>query len=65
MTLASANAPSAPAARNTPFPGARLALGLLLAINLVNYLDRQVLAAVVRPIKETFFGANVSSPRTR
>ena len=42
-------------------PGAALsradtALALLLLINLLNYLDRQVLAAVVGPIKASFFG---------
>jgi len=42
--------------RSTPFPGARSALVLLLLINLFNYIDRQVLAAVVKPIKQTFFG---------
>ena len=42
--------------RATPFPGARSALVLLLLINLFNYIDRQVLAAVVKPIKHTFFG---------
>ncbi len=42
--------------RSTPFPGARSALLLLLLINLFNYLDRYVLAAVVKPIKQTFFG---------
>jgi MFS family permease len=36
-------------------PGARAALALLLAINLFNYIDRQVLAAVVKPIKTEFF----------
>ena len=40
-----------------PLPGARAALVLLLLINLLNYIDRQVLAAVVGPIKATFFGA--------
>ncbi len=34
--------------------GARLALGLLLAINLFNYIDRQVLAGVVRKIQAEF-----------
>lgn len=48
----------APVARAAPFPGARAALVLLLLINLFNYIDRQVLAAVVGPIKATFFGAN-------
>lgn len=41
---------------STPFPGARSALVLLLLINLFNYIDRQVLAAVVKPVKQTFFG---------
>ena len=39
----------------SPLPGARPALVLLLLINLFNYVDRYVLAAVVGPIKETFF----------
>jgi len=30
----------------TVLPGARSALALLLAINLFNYIDRQILAAV-------------------
>jgi MFS family permease len=38
------------------FPGAGAALALLLFINIFNYIDRQVLAAVVGPIKKTFFG---------
>ena len=42
--------------RDTAFPGARSALVLLLLINLFNYVDRMVLAAVVIPIKQTFFG---------
>jgi MFS family permease len=42
--------------RSTPFPGARAALLLLLLINLFNYIDRQVLAAVVPQVKEAFFG---------
>lgn len=40
------------------FPGARPALILLLLINLFNYIDRQVLAAVVDPIKDSLFGPN-------
>jgi MFS family permease len=45
------------------FPGARSALALLLLINLFNYIDRWVLAAVVGPIKRTFFsqGAGASA----
>ncbi len=38
-----------------PLPGARAALVLLLAINLFNYIDRQVLAAVEPEIAKTFF----------
>jgi MFS family permease len=40
------------------FPGARPALALLLLINLFNYIDRYVLAAVVPYLKQSFFGAN-------
>src|SRR5437660_11251855 len=36
-------------------PGARTALILLLAINLFNFIDRQVLASVETDIEETFF----------
>jgi MFS family permease len=36
-------------------PGARAALTLLLAINLFNYVDRYVLAAVEPKVQETFF----------
>src|SRR5215813_7880918 len=39
-----------------PVSGAGGMLGLLVLINLLNYMDRQVLAAVVGPIKTTFFG---------
>ena len=38
-------------------PGAKSALYLLLGINLFNWIDRQVLAAVVPNIREEFFGA--------
>lgn len=47
---------SSPSDRDVPFPGARSALALLLLINLFNYIDRQMLSAVVGPLKETFFG---------
>src|SRR5258705_6133421 len=40
-----------------PFPGARPALALLLCINLFNYIDRQVLAAVVPNVRTEFFRA--------
>ena len=36
-------------------PGARSSLALLLSINLFNYIDRQILAAVEPNIRETFF----------
>jgi MFS transporter, Spinster family, sphingosine-1-phosphate transporter len=37
-----------------PLPGARAALALLLAINLFNYIDRQVLSAVLPKLKAEF-----------
>ena len=37
----------------SPLPGARLALILLLAINLFNYMDRYVLAATLPAIEKT------------
>lgn len=44
--------------RDAPLPGARTALLLLLAINLINYIDRYVLSAVVPHIRDDFFPAN-------
>jgi len=41
--------------RGQPLPGARRALWLLLLINLFNYIDRNVLAAVVPWIKDACF----------
>ena len=41
-----------------PRPGAWTALVLLLGINLFNYIDRQVLAAVEPEIRATFFAPN-------
>ena len=40
-----------------PISGARSALFLLLAINLFNYIDRQILAALEPDIRSTFFAA--------
>ena len=40
---------------SAPLPGAGRALALLLAINLFNYIDRQVLAAVEPQIRRQFF----------
>jgi MFS transporter, Spinster family, sphingosine-1-phosphate transporter len=42
-------------ATSEPLPGARSALTLLLLINLFNYIDRQVLAAVEHDIAKDFF----------
>ncbi|MFA5205024.1 MAG: MFS transporter [Lentisphaeria bacterium] len=49
--------PQAPAAA-PQIRGARLALAVLLLINLFNYIDRQVLAAVVPQLKQSFFSAD-------
>ncbi|PYL68356.1 MAG: MFS transporter, partial [Verrucomicrobia bacterium] len=38
-----------------PLSGAQSALFLLLAINLFNYIDRQVLAALEPDIRASFF----------
>jgi len=52
----SANSPSLPASK---LQGSRwFALGLLLAINLFNYIDRQVLAAVEPELRDAFFAPN-------
>jgi len=48
-----------------PISGARGALLLLLAINLFNYIDRQVLAAVEPDIRATFFSANDMNAMTK
>ena len=42
----------------TRLPGARRALALLLVINLFNYIDRYILAAVLPEIRREFFAAN-------
>jgi len=44
------------ASKRQSSPG--IALGLLLAINLFNYIDRQVLAAIEPQIRDTFFSPN-------
>jgi MFS family permease len=48
--LAPSPKPASPS-QSSPLPGARAALLLLLSINLFNYVDRQVLAAVVPSIR--------------
>src|SRR5665213_3453108 len=50
-----ADSPPTPVLSPQPLPGARLALTLLLLINLFNYIDRQVLAAVEHDIAKDFF----------
>ncbi|HEU5314020.1 MAG TPA: MFS transporter [Candidatus Udaeobacter sp.] len=45
--------------------GARGALFLLLAINLFNYIDRQILAALEPDIRETFFAASDVNAMTK
>jgi MFS family permease len=45
--------------------GAHTALFLLLAINLFNYIDRQVLAALEPDIRATFFSANDVNAMTK
>lgn len=52
-----------PAGGETSVPGARLALTLLVLINLFNYIDRQVLAAVETSIQAEFF-PKVEDPAT-
>jgi MFS transporter, Spinster family, sphingosine-1-phosphate transporter len=44
--------------RDAALPGAWSALALLLGINLFNYIDRQILAAVEPEIRSTFFSPN-------
>jgi MFS family permease len=48
-----------------PISGARSALFLLLAINLFNYIDRQVLAAVEPDIRATFFAPDDANRMTK
>jgi predicted MFS family arabinose efflux permease len=50
-------------ALETAAPGARLALTMLVLINLFNYIDRQVLAAVEPSIRVEFF-PKVEDPQT-
>src|SRR5205807_9188557 len=44
--------------KDRPAPGGRTALALLLAINLLNFIDRYVLASVEPEIRAHFFAAN-------
>ena len=49
----------------SPRTGARAALALLLGINLFNYIDRQVLAALEPDIRATFFHVGDASAMTK
>jgi hypothetical protein len=75
MAAPLATAPAAPApASQLPRAGdgrgngfrsaAGVSLGLLLSINLFNYIDRQVLAAVESDIAKDVFGPAHESPAT-
>src|SRR5258706_8888335 len=63
---ATLNYQSSPPAQ-APAPGARLSLALLLAINMFNYIDRYILAAVEPEIRKHFFpgavGASAASAK--
>src|SRR5260370_7670948 len=54
---------TAPTPEPTRLPGARIALMLLLSINLFNYLDRYILAAVLPRIGEDSAFAPISKFR--
>ncbi len=54
MICAVMHAPPHDTGRTTAAPGARISLVLLLAINLLNYVDRQILAAVEKPIGDEY-----------
>ena len=57
LKRAAAAAPRRRTPRVLPFSGAGGMLALLVLINLLNYMDRQVLSAVVGPIKASFLGS--------
>jgi len=46
---------------NSPISAARLSLGLLLAINLFNYVDRQILAAVEPDVQQQFLPKDLNA----
>jgi MFS transporter, Spinster family, sphingosine-1-phosphate transporter len=50
---------------STPEPHARRALALLLAINLFNYIDRSILAAVEPTLRHDFFAAGDLSAKAK
>ncbi|HUJ42825.1 MAG TPA: MFS transporter [Opitutaceae bacterium] len=64
MTSAASHPSDSTHDRDQPYPGARGALVLLLLINLFNYIDRYVLAAVVPWLRDTFFGTGGDAARS-
>ncbi len=62
MSSAAPSAGKPPPLPDRACPGARGALALLLLINLFNYIDRNVLAAVVPWIRDEFFGPGATAP---
>jgi MFS family permease len=52
-------------ASKSPLGGARAALFLLLTINLFNYIDRQILAALEPDIRATFFAPDDANAMTK
>jgi predicted MFS family arabinose efflux permease len=54
-----------PSSPSQPIRGAYLALGLLLAMNLFNFIDRQMLAAVEPEIRHAFFSQDPDGPAAR
>jgi MFS family permease len=63
-TAIPADAIAAPSPADAPLPGARASLTLLLLINLFNYIDRYVLAAVEPEIAREFFPGQHDSAAT-
>src|SRR5262245_27441654 len=49
----------------SPLPGARAALILLLLINMFNYIDRQILAAVEPEVRKAFLDPEDSHAKFR
>ncbi len=54
------DASTLPADRPAPLPGARAALILLLSINLFNYVDRYLIAALVKPIRDELHASDAA-----
>jgi len=62
---ASSGPPAPLKGSSRPISGAYTALGLLLAMNLFNYIDRQVLAAVEPEIRQSYFPQDPEGPAAR